>query len=348
MVGRMLPQGLATRNQIFSYQKFQGFEALIGGEALLRLGDTMNNENIGLALGGGAARGWAHIGVLRALDEAGLKVGIIAGTSIGAVVGGCYAAGKLAELEGFVRALTPRSVLRFVDLDLRGSGLMSGARLRRTLDRELADMRIEDLTSRFVAVATEIGTGREVWLNSGPLVNAIRASYALPGMFRPIQINGRWLMDGAFVNPVPVAVCRAYGASLVVAVNLHHGGIARTALTPMETTAHETMAEPSVAAPSQKKLRLPALRTLRHQVFGKGNGDSAPGISRVLLEAFNVTQDRIARARLAGDPPDLIITPRLGPMGLFDFHKANFAIAEGYEATRRQLDELTRTAHSLR
>jgi NTE family protein len=309
----------------------------------------MHKDKIGLALGGGAARGWAHIGVLQALEEAGLKVGIIAGTSIGAVVGGCYAAGKLAELEAFVRILTPRSVLRFVDLDLRGSGLMSGARLHRTLDRELDGIQIEDLATAFVAVATEFGTGREIWLNSGPLVNAIRASYALPGMFRPIQINGRWLMDGAFVNPVPVAVCRAYGASIVIAVNLHHSGISRTALTPLEATATETMAEAPLPAPpeQQKKRGLPILRNLRHQVFGKGNGDSAPGISRVLLEAFNVTQDRIARARLAGDPPDVIITPRIGSVGLFDFHKANFAIAEGYEATRRQLDELMRTAHTI-
>jgi NTE family protein len=308
----------------------------------------MDHNKIGLALGGGAARGWAHIGVLRALDEAGLKIGIIAGTSIGAVVGGCYAAGKLAELESIVRKLTPRSVLRFIDLDLGGSGLMSGARLRRTFERELAGIQIENLPSAFVAVATEIGSGREIWLTSGPLVNAIRASYALPGMFRPIQINGRWLMDGAFVNPVPVAVCRAYGASLVIAVNLHHSGVSRTALMPLVATARETLVNAPPPHPPQKKRGLPILRNLRHQVFGKGNGDSAPGITRVLLEAFNVTQDRIARARLAGDPPDLIITPRLAAMGLFDFHKASFAITEGYEATRRQLDELMHTAHAFR
>src|SRR5262245_15932131 len=233
----------------------------------------MDKDKIGLALGGGAARGWAHIGVLRALDEFGLKVGIIAGTSIGAVVGGCYAAGKLDELESFVRVLTPRSVLRYLDLDLRGGGLMSGARLRRTLDTELDSVQIEDLTTTFVAVATEFGSGREVWLNKGPLVNAIRASYALPGVFRPIQINGRWLMDGAFVNPVPVAVCRAYGADLVIAVNLHHSGVSRTALTPLEATATETLAEtlPPDTPAAPKRLGLPVLRNLRHQVFGKGN-----------------------------------------------------------------------------
>jgi NTE family protein len=308
----------------------------------------MERDKIGLALGGGAARGWAHIGVLNALAKFGLKPSVIAGTSIGAVVGGCHAAGKLDLLEDFVTQLTPRSVLRFLDLDLSGGGLMSGARLRRTLDKELEGVMIEGLTETFVAVATEIGTGREIWLTKGPLVNAIRASYALPGIFRPIQINGRWLMDGAFVNPVPVAVCRAMGANLVIAVNLHHVGVSRTALVPLEATAMESRAIEVIPEPPVKKTLIPILRNWRHQVFNKGNGNSAPGISRVLLEAFNVTQDRIARARLAGDPPDVIITPRLGAMGLFDFHKSKMAIAEGYEATMRQLDEITEASASIR
>ncbi len=308
----------------------------------------MERDKIGLALGGGAARGWAHIGVLNALAKFGLKPSVIAGTSIGAVVGGCHAAGKLDLLEDFVTQLTPRSVLRFLDLDLSGGGLMSGARLRRTLDKELEGVMIEGLTETFVAVATEIGTGREIWLTKGPLVNAIRASYALPGIFRPVQINGRWLMDGAFVNPVPVAVCRAMGANLVIAVNLHHVGVSRTALVPLEATAMECKAIEVIPEPPVKKTLIPILRNWRHQVFSKGNGNSAPGISRVLLEAFNVTQDRIARARLAGDPPDVIITPRLGAMGLFDFHKSKLAIAEGYEATMRQLDEITEASASIR
>jgi NTE family protein len=309
----------------------------------------MERDKIGIALGGGAARGWAHIGVMNALAKAGVRPSVIAGTSIGAVVGGCHAAGKLDLLEDFVTQLTPRSLLRFLDLDFSGGGLMSGARLRRTLDKELEGLLIEDLGVQFVAVATEIGTGREVWLTKGPLVNAIRASYALPGIFRPVQINGRWLMDGAFVNPVPVAVCRAMGANLVIAVNLHHLGISRTALTPLEATAmdHKPVAE-APPEPPAKKPRIPLLRNWRHQVFNKGNGNSAPGISRVLLEAFNVTQDRIARARLAGDPPDVIITPRLGGMGLFDFHKSKTAIAEGYEATMRQLDEIAQAAAAIR
>jgi NTE family protein len=308
----------------------------------------MERNKIGIALGGGAARGWAHIGVLKALSQYGLMPSVIAGTSIGSVVGGCYAAGKLEHLEGFVTQLTPRTILRYLDLDITGSGLVAGTKLRRTLDQELDGIDIEGLDQTFAAVATEIGSGREIWLTKGPLVNAIRASYALPGIFRPIQINGRWLMDGAFVNPVPVAVCRALGASFVIAVNLHPGGVSRTALTPMEASAQNaTNAELPPKEPPVKKRRIPLLRNLRHKVLSKGNGDSAPGISRVLLEAFNITQDRIARARLAGDPPDVVITPRLGGMGLFDFHKAEMAISEGYEAAMRQLDEIELTTSAF-
>ncbi len=311
------------------------------------MGLNMHGLKVGIALGGGAARGWAHIGVLKALAERGVKPDIVAGTSIGAVVGGCYSAGKLEELEAFVHTLTPRSVLRYLDLDITGSGLLSGTQLHNTLERHLSGLNIEDLGRTFVTVATEIGTGREIWLTKGPLVRAIRASYALPGIFKPVHINERWLMDGAFVNPVPVAVCRAMGADIVIAVNLHAGGLSRTSFMPMEVSARDDQA-PDIDVEPPKKPRIPLLRTLRHQLFRKGNGKNAPGLSRVLLEAFNVTQDRIARARLAGDPPDVIISPRLFDMGLFEFHKAAPAIERGFEATMRQLQEIEFSADTCR
>ena len=181
----------------------------------------MGDCKIGLALGGGSARGWAHIGVLRALNEAGIHPDIVAGTSIGAVVGGCYVAGELPALEKFARELTRRKVLGFLDFNFSGSGLITGQRLCNVLDARMKDVVIEDLPKRFVAVATEIGTGHEIWLSRGRLVDAMRASYALPGIFRPVAINGRWLFDGALVNPVPVSVCRALGARYVIAVNVN-------------------------------------------------------------------------------------------------------------------------------
>ena len=187
---------------------------------------------IGLALGGGAARGWAHLGVLKALSDAGIVPDIVAGTSIGAVVGGCYVAGRVGQLETFARELTRRRVLGFLDFNFGGSGLITGQKLCDRLEKELAATTIEQLPRRFVAVATEIGTGHEVWLSRGKLVDAMRASYALPGIFRPVRINGRWLFDGALVNPVPVSVCRALGARYVIAVNLNFDISSRGAVSP--------------------------------------------------------------------------------------------------------------------
>ncbi len=164
---------------------------------------------IALALGGGAARGWAHIGVLRALDEAGIEVGMIAGTSIGALVGGCYLAGKLDELEAFARSLTMRRIASLLDLTIGGSGLFGGMRLTKRMQEHLEGLNVEDLDRPFVAVAAEVNTGHEVWISSGSLITALRASYALPGIFEPVRSNSRTLVDGALVNPVPVSVCRS-------------------------------------------------------------------------------------------------------------------------------------------
>src|SRR5262245_63058390 len=181
---------------------------------------STGQPTIGLALGGGAARGWAHIGVLKSLVSAGLTPDIVAGTSMAAVAGACYVTDKLGRLEDFAMSLTRRRLFGFLDFNFGGSGLISGQRLSASLEQHLQQFEIERLDRKFVAVATELGTGHEVWLNKGSLVHALRASFALPGIFRPVQINGRWLIDGALVNPIPVSVCRALGARIVIAVNL--------------------------------------------------------------------------------------------------------------------------------
>ena len=300
----------------------------------------MGDCKIGLALGGGSARGWAHIGVLRALNEAGIYPDIIAGTSIGAVVGGCYVAGELGALEQFARELTRRKVLGFLDINFSGSGLINGQRLCDILDSTLKGVTIEALAKRFVAVATEIGTGHEIWLSRGRLVDAMRASYALPGIFRPVAINGRWLFDGALVNPIPVSVCRALGARYVIAVSLASDSCGRgTVVSHMETaTAPEEMgytpSEPGVIARNGRAMK----KLLQRQIFGRT--DNGPGISRVMMEAFNIVQDRIARSRLAGDPPDIIIQPRMPAFGLFDFHRAEALIECGIAAAKREIEDI--------
>ena len=299
----------------------------------------MAKNKIAVALGGGVARGWAHIGVMKALKKAGIEPDIVVGTSIGAVVGGCYAAGKLDELEDFACSLTRRKVFGFLDFNMAGSGLISGNRLCDEFDRHLENVRIEDMQRRYVAVATELGTGHEVWLTRGRLVDAMRASYALPGIFRPVNISGRWLVDGALVNPVPVAAARALGARTVIAVNLNGDVFGRGGtLIPDELSAEET-AEPAEAEPVPAEASAlqgrSAWKLLHRQFFGRSGAE--PGISSVMLDAFNVVQDRIARARLMGDPPDFMICPHLSGFGLFEFHRAKELIPLGQEIAERDI-----------
>ena len=304
----------------------------------------MARPTIGIALGGGAARGWAHIGVLKTLIEAGFEPDIVAGTSIGAVAGACSVTNKLSALEEFACGLTRRRVFGFLDFNFAGSGLITGQRLSSRLETHLQDVHIEHLERRFVAVATELGTGHEVWLNKGRLVNALKASFALPGIFRPVQINGRWLMDGALVNPIPVSVCRALGARIVIAVNLGGDLFGKGSV----IHDHGVFDEPP-PLPDDYDLvgsnGRAAVHLLHRQIFGKGNG--APGMSAVMMDAINITQDRIARSRLAGDPPDITITPKTGGIGLFDFHRACEAIELGAAAAARHLDDLRFAVRAL-
>jgi NTE family protein len=301
----------------------------------------MAGVKIGLALGGGAARGWAHIGVLKALHKAGIKPDIIAGTSIGAVVGGCFAAGHMDTLENWARELTPKRIFGYLDFNFAGNGLISGQRLCDRLEQHLSDCNIEDLGTRFTAVATEIGTGHEHWLSRGRLVDAVRASYALPGVFKPVKVNGRWLFDGALVNPIPVSVCRALGARYVIAVNLNFDILGRGSVISTPEAIHaDDDGELHFAAEEEKQEKKGVRALLQRQIFGRGDG--APGISTVMVDAFNIVQDRIARSRLAGDPPDTMISPRLQDIGLFDFHRAEEAIERGAYAVERQLDDMIR------
>jgi len=296
---------------------------------------------IGLALGGGAARGWAHIGVLQVLTEAGYAPDVIAGTSIGAVVGGCFSAGKLPQLAEFATSLTKRRVVGLMDFHIGGAGLISGGRLKRLLERDLTDIRIEALPLRFVAIATELGSGHEIWLTHGPLVEALRASYALPGVFDPVKLGGRWLMDGALVNPVPVTAARALGADIVICVNLNSD------LAGRGTTIQSHAADPDPELLPELDIQptsrwfggiTGAARRVRGMV-GRTATDR-PGLAGVMVDAFNITQDRISRSRLAGDPPDVMIGPKLARVGLFDFHRAHEAVELGRQAAERALAEI--------
>ena len=311
-----------------------GIEALVS-PPLAAVQERRTRPKIGLALGGGAARGWSHIGVLRTLMQAGIVPDVIAGCSVGAVVGGCYAADKLDEVEAFARSLTKRRVMGLLDFHISGSGLIAGGRLKRLLDQDLGGQRIESLPLRFVTIATELGTGHEIWLTKGDLIAALRASYALPGVFDPVFFGGRWLMDGALVNPVPVTAARALGADIVICVNLNGDIKVRgTVIQSHGGDAVDEIAEAVVEGAPR-----------RWGLFGHGRPNDrplpqAPGITAVMIDAFNITQDRIARSRLAGDPPDVMIAPKLSPIGLFEFHRAAETIDLGRQATERVLPDI--------
>jgi NTE family protein len=304
---------------------------------------TTVRPTIGLALGGGAARGFAHIGVIRTLEAHGIVPDVIVGTSIGAVVGGCYAAKEMDNLDKWARTLTVRGVLGYLDISLSGSGLIGGGHLAAQLEGGLKESRVEDLPIRFAAIATEFNTGHEIWLTRGRLSDALRASYSLPGIFPPVLIGGRWLVDGALVNPVPVSAARALGARLVIAVNLNSDLFGRgTIIANHGPDENETAPEPAKVNGFRRMFS--GERSLRRQFFGRRG---RPGLPTVMVEAFNVMQDRITRARLAGDPPDVLISPRLGGIGWFDFHRAAEAVEIGNEATTKALDAVSEAVTAL-
>jgi NTE family protein len=304
---------------------------------------------IALVLGSGAARGFAHIGVLRALKAAGIIPDIVVGTSIGALVGGCYAAGQLDGIEEWSRSLTMRRIIGYLDVRIGGPGLISGGRLAARLNESIGKTLIEDLPVSFAAITTEVGSGHEVWLARGSLALALRASYALPGVFPPVRVGGRWLVDGALVNPLPVSVARALGARVVIAVNLNADRFGRGA-TIASHGSDENDEEPATSAEKPRRgfpgLRswFGAERTIKRQLTG---GTSRPGFSTVMIEAFNIMQDRLTRMRLAGDPPDVHITPRIGHIGFLDFHQAADAIAVGQAAAENALESITESVAAL-
>lgn len=299
---------------------------------------------IGLALGSGVARGWAHLGVIRALERYGFVPEIVAGTSIGALTGGGYLAGHLEALEDWARGLSKVKMISYLDFRVRSGGMIGGRGLVEAMEAHLSGLKIEDLPRPFAAVATDLLTGHEVWLRKGNLVEAIRTSFSLPGIFEPMQIGGRWLVDGALVNPVPISVCRAMGAQMTIGVNLNADLIGKTRRPGMDIQGVagfdllEEIEKRKNSAPDSK------LTGLTRRMF-KRNA-SHPSLFGVMVSSLNIVQDRITRSRLAGEPPDVHITPRLGHIGLLEFDRADEVIAEGEAAVERVLPDL-RAAFTL-
>jgi NTE family protein len=294
----------------------------------------MIQPRIGLALGGGGARGWAHIGVLKALTRAGIVPDVISGTSVGALVGGLHLAGRLDVLEGWSRGLTKLKIASYLDFRV-GGGMIGGHRLSAVLREHLGKVTIEELPKPFTCVATDLLTGHEVWLRKGDLVEMLRASFSLPGLFSPVEVEGRWLVDGALVNPLPVSVCRAMGTHVVIAVNLNADPIGRVRM-PGQRIPRAAGFDVLQALPVGKA-NLGVGSWLR-SVFGRE--PDAPSLFGTMTQSLNILLDRVTRSRLAGEPPDVSISPRLGHIGLLEFDRASEVIAEGEAATERTLAEL--------
>ncbi|WP_372396833.1 patatin-like phospholipase family protein [Azospirillum sp. HJ39] len=297
---------------------------------------------IGIALGGGVARGWAHIGVLRALKRYGIEADIVCGASVGALVGGLHLAGKLDALEEWVRALTRLKIVGYLDLRLRqGGGLIGGDRLMAELRLHLGDLRIEELPCPYVAITTDLVTGHEVWLQRGELVDAMRASFSLPGVFPPMSIDGRWMIDGALVNPVPVSACRALGAQMVIAVNLSGDilGKARKPGASVPTAAgFDLLRMVEDEVPGNRGPIGGGIGALTRRIFRRDY--EGPSLFGVMVSSLGIVTDRITRSRLAGEPPDVQIAPRLGHIGLTEFDRADDCIREGEAAVERVLPDL--------
>lgn len=292
---------------------------------------------IGLALGSGAARGWAHLGVLRVLAREGIEPDIVCGCSIGAFVGAALAAGDLAKLSEWAESLKWQDVMSMLDVSLRG-GLIKGQKLIEFFERNFVDRSFSDLDRQFACVATELQTGREVWLKEGSVSDAVRASIALPGLFTPVVRDGRLLVDGGLVNPVPVSLCRAMGADVVIAVDLGSDMVGKAWRPASDEGGEESFGWTDWLL---SRLRLP-LGGVVGSRNGQRSGDvqDVPSLLTVLASSINIMQVRIARSRLAGEPADVQISPRLGHLGPLDFHRAREAILEGEAAVTHMLPAL--------
>lgn len=292
------------------------------------------NINIGLALGGGAARGWAHIGIISELIDQNIVPDLICGTSIGALVGASYVTNNLQKLEEWVCSLTKMETAKFFEINFSLNGFVNTERLHYFLNQYVAtdDCLIENQSKQYAAIATELQTGKEVWITKGPILQAVLSSIALPGLFPAIKSNNKWLVDGGLVNPVPVSACRALGADVVIAVNLNSDIIGKHFKTPKAVIKKDDGVVDKISnyvAEYTASIFPPRIIE-----------DQPPSLFEAIASAVNITQDRITRSRMAGDPPDILLLPRLSNIGLLEFYRAKDAIIEGRKCVQRMLPDI--------
>lgn len=312
---------------------------------------SLVNARIGLALGSGSARGWSHIGVIKALAEIGIEPSVVAGSSMGALVAAAYAMGKLDELEDSASSWSWKEAINYLDFSLLRGGVIQGDKLFKLARQHIGEPTIESLPYRFGCVATALHSGQEVWFRKGSLLNAVRASISLPGLFTPIKLNSRWLVDGGLSNPIPVSLCRAMGAERVIAVNLNGEIVGKHRRQHTDdnnkriNTRHSDAEFIERISQQLKNSFYDRKEILLSRLFGE-NRDT-PGLYEVLTTSINIMQDRITRHSMADNPPDILLCPPLSQLGLMEFDQAAFAIKEGHACVKSMQSEILDTLSGL-
>lgn len=286
---------------------------------------------IGLALGSGSARGWAHIGIIRALEKQGIVPQIVCGTSIGALVGAAYSAGKLDDLEKWVSNLDKYQMARFFEINLTMNGFVDVKKLFTFFEKYVAaqDTNIQDLKKSFGCVATDLASGREIWFTNENLLEAVRASIALPGLFPPVKQDEKWLVDGGLVNPIPVSLCRALGADIVIAVNLNGALVSSVSKKDFENVDIDL-----------KNTNIFTKLVSQYTPSLLQKEENIPSLFSTIASSINIVQDRITRSRLAGDPAEILLSPNLNSLGLLEFYKAKETIEEGFACVERMQENI--------
>ena len=310
-------------------------------------------KTVALVLGSGASRGWAHIGIIEALEEAKIPIDFIAGCSVGAYIGALYASGSLASLKEFLLRMDGKKIFSYFDVAFSRSGLLNGS--RRVQELFSMHTQVEDfaeLNIPLVMVATDLLLGEKVVINSGNIIEALRATMSFPGLFAPVQINGRWLVDGGLVDPVPVGVAQALGAGVVIAVDLNSRIVSRTRRSNIVAEIKQPKESTTIGAEEEQdnrselmkkiadfyesaenKLKFKTSELLKREV-------ATPDIVETVMTSVSIMQERITRINLAVDRPNILIQPRLGEIKMMNFDQVAHAIEEGYLGVQEKLDDI--------
>lgn len=313
----------------------------------------MQKPKIGLVLGSGASRGWAHIGVIEALEANDIKIDLIAGASAGAFIGAAYAGGGLQEIKKFALNMDWRSVLSYLDVAFPRSGFIEGKKVTQLIELFTSTDRFENLDIPVIMVATNMATGQEVCLSQGSINEALRATMAVPGFLTPKRIDGEWLVDGGVVNPLPVDVCRDAGADIVIAVDINSERITSKKRSPRNSLTKENSMK-------MERKRLEVVKSWTEKLGPTGKnlgsridswfsrGEPSPHILEVLGASINIMQKKIEESNLETHAPDVLLAPRLGDMSFFDFDDAERAIQEGFKCCENSIPDIVKKIEALK